>query len=436
MLVLSHRCSDLEHRLEASTSECQRAQRYTEVLKRGLAGAAGALAAGESLEDLLRRVASDVMEPAHQELHAAKMEVLQLKQELDAARGQVGRFWLCRTGTNNSKQSTFLVLTMGSRGWLLARCHVLKGYVPDPTDAMQLAVRSEAVPSPSGRLPLTPAGRFDGFQPGPLPFSNSPPMLQPPASSSFYNRRMAATMPSPHSERHVQPLQPTTSAPHDPCIDPDSSMGGFHHQTTYPPSFGSRGGHPHPAPASDPSSGSASPLPDDGTDAGLGPGPMLGRSESVMVTGTPGGPSWRRSLSAGVQHRPGGVSVERRKWQVPDEQERRRHPSPIMVMMEGAQTPGQGQSARKRRTESELGTSASVSLGGGLWNTSTGGGGVGGGGSVASTVHNTPAAHVVVPPWAVDSAVSGSGGGAQPAWAGEQQARETPSSEAFRAGAV
>lgn len=298
----------------------------------------------------------------------------------------------------------------------------------------QLAAGSEVAPSPSGRLPLTPAGRFDGFQPGPVPFSNSPPMLQPPAASAFYSRRMAATMPSPHSERHVQPLQPTASAPHDPYIDPDNSMGGFHHQTTYPPAFGSKGDHPHPAPASGPSSGTASPLPDDGTDVGLGPGPMLGRSESVMVTGTPGGPSWRRSLSAGVQHRPGGVSVERRKWQVPDERERRRHPSPIMIMMEGAQAPVQGQSARKRRTESEVGTSASVSLGGGLWNTSTGGGGVGGGGSVASSVHNTPSTHVVVPPWAVDSAVSVSGGGARPAWAGEQQAMETPSSDAIGAG--
>ncbi len=42
-------------------SECQRAQRYTEVLHRGLAGAAGALVAGESLEDLLRRVASEFL---------------------------------------------------------------------------------------------------------------------------------------------------------------------------------------------------------------------------------------------------------------------------------------------------------------------------------------------------------------------------------------
>lgn len=108
MPVLSYRCSDLEHRLEASTSECQRAQRYTEVLKRGLAGAAGALAAGESLEDLLRRVALDVMEPAHQELHAAKMEVLQLKQELDTARDQVGRnciYLLCCTRTNLCKHN-------------------------------------------------------------------------------------------------------------------------------------------------------------------------------------------------------------------------------------------------------------------------------------------------------------------------------------------
>ncbi|PNH08761.1 hypothetical protein TSOC_004646 [Tetrabaena socialis] len=186
-----------------------------------------------------------------------------------------------------------------------AECARARAETPSGAAAADEAYRqacSHLPLTPAGPMPPSPSGVFDGFQPSTLPSKDSPPLLHPPPAHAFFNRAFSATMPTLHGDRS-RPASP-------PRERTDGSCGGA-------PLLQPARLHPGASP-----SASISEL-----------GPVCEASPPAV-----GGAMWRRSLSAGVPQRSGGVGVsaERRRWELPAAHVHKRYPSPADVLIQQA----------------------------------------------------------------------------------------------------
>ncbi|KAG2497958.1 hypothetical protein HYH03_004219 [Edaphochlamys debaryana] len=294
---LKARAADLQLQLVAAEAGAAANARHVETLKRAIRNLPGGAATGAQLEQL---VAGEVA-PLREELEGTRAQLAETMAQLEGAREELAaalrRAEAPGAGAGPGGSTTKLP--------------------PSPTDRLPL--------SPAMAQPSSPQGAFDGFAPGPLPSSESPPpLLQNPPTRGSYHKTLASTMPSPANERafmyasysgDVGSMHLTHVVRHDqpfPAAEALVSTAGPVASTTDDGAFGSMGG------VYSTSGG------------GAGPGSQGGA-----------GASWRRSLSAGPVQRSGGAyrSVERagsrRQWQVPSN----RSPSPIEIMMEQARNP-------------------------------------------------------------------------------------------------
>lgn len=313
------RAVSLEGRLVEAEAAQQSNKRYVEVLKRSIQ-----LSKGPDTLEAVQRVVEEVMAPAHEQLQQRTAELATARAELAEARRQAEAAAAGAASTLRSVDSA------ASASASCAGCGGAGGGLAAATAAGAVAPDSALPLSPAGLQPISPAARFDGFAPGPLPNSGSPPLLQPPPAHAFYNRAFAATMPSPHSER----MLPSCPEQGPACLDAECSTedlaapgAGGASPSTSQPAFG--GGRMRSSPHLQYGGMAASHGGAFGGGFGAAAGGFGQQHSATPNTGElapftseaggfAAGPSpahWRRSLSAGPVR---NLSTERqrRTWQV------------------------------------------------------------------------------------------------------------------------
>ncbi|KAG2440496.1 hypothetical protein HYH02_010374 [Chlamydomonas schloesseri] len=325
------RVASLEGRLAAAEAAEQSNKRYVEVLKRSMQ-----LAKGPDMLEAVQRTVEELMAPAHQQLQQLTAELAEARQQAAAAAASTLR-------SADSLASASASCAGGAAG----------GGMAAATAAGAVATDSALPLSPAGLQPVSPTSRFDGFAPGPLPNSGSPPLLQPPPAHAFYNRSFAATMPSPHSERMLPscPEQgPSNLEDAEAGTEgfPEPGAGGISPSTSQP-MFG--GGRMRSSPHLHFSGTAVSHGGGFGGGFGADSGGFGQRHGSTSNTGEVGpfaseaggfatGPSpahWRRSLSAGPVR---NLSTERQRprWQLEHTAQAKRWPSPADILLHQARS--------------------------------------------------------------------------------------------------
>ncbi|PNW77227.1 hypothetical protein CHLRE_10g427650v5 [Chlamydomonas reinhardtii] len=335
------RAVSLEGRLVEAEAAQQSNKRYVEVLKRSIQ-----LSKGPDTLEAVQRVVEEVMAPAHEQLQQRTAELATARAELAEARRQAEAAAAGAASTLRSVDSA------ASASASCAGCGGAGGGLAAATAAGAVAPDSALPLSPAGLQPISPAARFDGFAPGPLPNSGSPPLLQPPPAHAFYNRAFAATMPSPHSER----MLPSCPEQGPACLDAECSTedlaapgAGGASPSTSQPAFG--GGRMRSSPHLQYGGMAASHGGAFGGGFGAAAGGFGQQHSATPNTGElapftseaggfAAGPSpahWRRSLSAGPVR---NLSTERqrRTWQVEHTAQAKRWPSPADILLHQARS--------------------------------------------------------------------------------------------------
>ncbi|KAG2446186.1 hypothetical protein HXX76_000779 [Chlamydomonas incerta] len=331
----------LEGRLAEAEAAQQSSKRYVEVLKRSIQ-----LSKGPDTLAAVQRVVEELMAPAHEQLHQLTAQLAASRAELAEARQQAAAAAATAASTLRSVDSVASASAScaggggGGSGGVAA------------TAAGAVASDSALPLSPAGLQPVSPAARFDGFAPGLLPNSGSPPLLQPPPAHAFYNRAFAATMPSPSSER----MLPSCPEQGPSFLDAEGSTedvaepgAGGASPSTAQPAFG--GGRMRSSPhlqfgGTAASHGGAFGGGFGAATGGFGQqhGATANGSELTAFASEAGGfgagPSpahWRRSLSAGPVR---NLSTERqrRTWQVEHTAQAKRWPSPADILLHQARS--------------------------------------------------------------------------------------------------